>query len=73
MNAKVKEAIAELEKLPADEQDQVAEAILDFAARDDRPQLTEAQAEEVGRRLSERAPRFLTLAEVRAHLLRSRE
>ena len=73
MNAKIKEAIAELEKLPADEQDQVAEAILDFAARDDRPQLTEAQAEEVGRRLSERAPRFLTLAEVRAHLLRTQE
>jgi len=73
MNAKVKEAIAELEKLPADEQDQVAEAILDFAARDDRPELTEAQTEEVGRRLAEPVPKFLTLAEVRAHLLRGQE
>ena len=71
MNAKIKEAIAELEKLPAEEQEQAAEAILDFAARGGRSELTEEQAEEVRRRVAEPNPKFLTLAEARARLLRT--
>lgn len=45
MNGKIKEAIAELEKLPAAEQEFAAEAVLDFAHRAGRIEFTEEQAE----------------------------
>jgi len=69
MNDRVKEAIAELVKLPIAEQELAAEAILDFAHRGGRSELSEEQAEEVRRRLAEPNPKFLTLVEVRARLL----
>jgi hypothetical protein len=69
MNKKVQEALAELEKLPENEQEVVAEAILDFAARGGRVELSEDQANEVRRRLADPNPKFLTLAEARARLL----
>jgi hypothetical protein len=69
MNKKIQEAIAELEKLPDSEQEIAAEAILDFASRGGRPELTEEQAEEVRRRLGDPNATFLTLAEARARLL----
>ncbi len=69
MNDRVKEAIAELAKLPIAEQELAAEAIIDFARRGGRSELSEEQAEEVRRRLADPNPKFLTLAEVRARLL----
>jgi hypothetical protein len=66
MNKKVQEALAELEKLPENEQEVAAEAILDFAARGGRVEFSEDQANEVRRRLAEPNPKFLTLAEARA-------
>jgi chromosome condensin MukBEF ATPase and DNA-binding subunit MukB len=69
MNKRVQEALAELEKLPENEQEVVAEAILDFAARGGRVELSEDQANEVRRRLADPNPKFLTLAEARARLL----
>jgi putative addiction module component (TIGR02574 family) len=69
MGNKLDAAIAELTKLPPEEQEVAAEAILDFVGRGGRPELTEAQADEVRRRMAEPEPRFLTLAEARARLL----
>jgi hypothetical protein len=69
MSNKLDTAIAELAKLPADEQEIAAEAILDFVGGG-RPELTDAQADEVRRRMAEPEPRFLTLAEARARLVR---
>ena len=69
MNKALEAAMAELEKLPPGEQEVAAQAILDFAARGGRAELTEAQAAEVRRRMAEPEPKFLTLAEVRARLL----
>jgi len=69
MNKKVEEAVAELVKLPESEQEVAAEAILDFAARGGRLELTEDQADLVRERLADPNPKFLTLAEVRARLL----
>jgi hypothetical protein len=69
MSDKIKEAIAELEKLPAEEQELAAEAILDFAERHKTRELSEEQAAEVRRRQAERDPKFLPLAEARGRLL----
>jgi hypothetical protein len=69
MGNKLDAAIAELAKLPPEEQEVAAEAILDFADRGGRPKISEAQAHEVRRRLAEPEPKFLTLAEARARLL----
>ena len=69
MGNKLDAAIAEQTKLPPEEQEVAAEAILDFVDRGGRPALTEAQAHEVRCRMAEPEPRFLTLAEARARLL----
>ncbi|MDE1938277.1 MAG: hypothetical protein KGI68_04595 [Alphaproteobacteria bacterium] len=53
---KIELAIAELKKLPRDEQEHVAEAILDYASRTQRYALTDEQAEEVRRRMAEKNP-----------------
>jgi hypothetical protein len=63
-------AIAELAKLPPADQEVAAQAILDFAARGGRAELTDGQADEVRRRMADPEPKFLTLAEARARLLR---
>jgi len=70
MTNKLDIAIAELTKLPADEQDIAAQAILDFVGDGGRPELSDAQADEVRRRMADPEPRFLTLAEARARLVR---
>jgi len=70
MTNKLDIAIAELTKLPADEQDIAAQAILDFVGDGGRPELSDAQADEVRRRMTDPEPRFLTLAEARARLVR---
>jgi hypothetical protein len=50
------------------QQEVVAELLLAIEQRDeDRYQLTDEQAEEVKRRLADPDPRYLSLAEVRAH------
>jgi hypothetical protein len=69
MSDKIKEAIAELEKLPAEEQELAAEAILDFAERRKTRELSEEQVAEVRRRLAEPDPKFLPVAEAKARLL----
>ena len=70
MNKTLEAAVIELAKLPAGEQEIAAQAILDFAARGGRAELTDAQADEVRRRMADPEPKFLTLAEIRARLLR---
>jgi len=70
MTNKLDIAIAELTKLPADEQDIAAQAIFDFVGDGGRPELSDAQADEVRRRMADPEPRFLTLAEARARLVR---
>ena len=69
MTSKVTEAMTELSKLPADEQERAAEAILDFATGTTaRPTLTDEQAQEVRRRLADPRPTFMTLAEAKGRL-----
>ena len=69
MISKVTEAMTELSKLPAAEQERAAEAILDFATgATARATLTGEQAEEVRRRLADQRPTFVTLAEAKARL-----
>ena len=70
MTLKMDQALAELSKLPVPEQELVAEAILNFVARDRRLTLTDEQAAEVRRRLSEAEPITLGLATVRDRLAR---
>ena len=70
MTSKIKKALAELEKLSADEQDLAADALLDFAQRERQPQLSADQAKEVEARLADPKPTFITLAEARARLSR---
>ena len=66
----IEQAWAELKKLPQDEQEIAAAAILDYAAGSGRPRLTDDQVAEVARRLADPSPTFATLAEVRAHFRR---
>ena len=68
MSSKVAEALNELAKLPASQQERAAEAILDFVRQDHALTLTDEQAEEVRLRLADPKPTFLTLAEARARL-----
>lgn len=70
MDNTIKQAWAELKKLPRDEQEIAAAAILDYAAGAGRPRLTEDQIAEVARRLTDPSPTFATLAEVRARFRR---
>jgi hypothetical protein len=70
MDNTIEQAWAELKKLPRDEQEIVAAAILDYAAGAGRPRLTDDQVAEVARRLEDPSPTFATLPEVRAHFRR---
>jgi putative addiction module component (TIGR02574 family) len=66
---KVDEAWAALRKLPAQEQERLADAILDYAAGiDDSYVLTDEQVAEVERRLADKNAPTLTLEEARRHL-----
>ena len=68
MTSKIAQAWAELQKLPADEQDVAADAILDYAAGHRGVELSDEQVAEVERRLAEPNPKALTITEFRARL-----
>ncbi|HEY4125058.1 MAG TPA: addiction module protein [Rhizomicrobium sp.] len=65
---KVDDAWMVLRKLPQPEQERIAEAILDYAARADDFGLTDEQAAEVERRLAEIDGGSVTLSEARARM-----
>lgn len=65
---KIELAIAELKKLPQDEQEHLAEAILDYASRTQHYVLTDEQVEEVRRRMTEKNPVELTGEEFTARI-----
>jgi hypothetical protein len=68
MTDEVKEAIEVLRNLPDEKQHIAARAILDFAAEDDRWQLTDEQVAEVERRRANPKRKFLSVAEARKRL-----
>jgi putative addiction module component (TIGR02574 family) len=65
---KLNDAWQALQKLPAEEQERVADAILDLAARPHGLQLTDEQVAEVKRRMLDTDEPTLTPEEVRARL-----
>lgn len=65
---KLDEAWIALKQLPPEEQEQAAEAILDFAARERGYTLTAEQVAEVERRLAEKNPQTITLEEFKARV-----
>lgn len=68
MNGKIEQAWAELMKLPDEEQEVAAEAILDYASGARGIKLSDEQVAEVNRRLAETGPKTLTITEFRARL-----
>ena len=68
MTGKIEQAWTELLKLPEDEQEVAADAILDYASGGRGISLSDEQAAEVNRRLSEPNPKTLTITEFRARL-----
>jgi putative addiction module component (TIGR02574 family) len=68
MTGKIEQAWAELMKLPDEEQDVAAEAILDYASGARGITLSDEQVAEVERRLAEPDPKTLTISEFRARL-----
>jgi putative addiction module component (TIGR02574 family) len=68
MNGKIEQAWAELMKLPDEEQEVAAEAILDYASGGRGVELSDEQVAEVERRLAEPSPKTLTITEFRARL-----
>lgn len=70
MDTKVERAWKELAKLPVDEQEVAADAILDYTSGQRGVELSAAQVTEVERRLSEANPPVMTISEFRARLRR---
>ena len=68
MIGKIEQAWTELLKLPEDEQEVAAEAILDYASGNRGIALSDEQVAEVNRRLAETNPKTLTTTEFRARL-----
>jgi putative addiction module component (TIGR02574 family) len=66
--SKIEKAWTELAKLPENEQDVVADAILDYAAGGQGVELSDDQVAEVERRLAEHEVASLTITELRARL-----
>jgi putative addiction module component (TIGR02574 family) len=66
--SKIDEAWAALKKLPPEDQEHLADAILDFAAREPYT-LTDEQVEEIERRMADPNPECISLEEMRARLL----
>jgi putative addiction module component (TIGR02574 family) len=66
--SKIEKAWTELAKLPENEQDVVADAILDYAAGGQGVELSDDQVAEVERRLAEHEAATLTITELRARL-----
>ncbi len=65
---KIDEAWQALKKLPAEEQERMADAILDSVAREHRYVLTEEQVAEVRRRLQDKNAKTITLEEFNARV-----
>ena len=70
MTQKVKEAIEALRELPAREQETFADAIIGYASRDTRLQLSDEQVAEVKRRMAKKNRKFISLSEARTRLRR---
>ena len=68
MNGKIEQAWAELMKLPGEEQEVAADAILDYASGARGVELSDDQVAEVQRRLADPNPKTLTITEFRARL-----
>ena len=68
---KIDDAWAVLKKLPPQDQELAAEAILDYAAQAHDIQLSDAQAEEIRRRLQDVEEKTVSPAQARARLLGS--
>lgn len=73
MTKLLQKAIEQAQRLPEDEQDAAAGALMDYLDQLHSLRLTDEQAEEVRRRLADPHPVTLTLDEVRAKLQRLRE
>jgi putative addiction module component (TIGR02574 family) len=65
---KIDEAWQILKNLPVAEQERMAEAILDFAAQQDRFHLTDEQVAEVRRRVQDKDAETMTLEEFRTRV-----
>jgi putative addiction module component (TIGR02574 family) len=65
---KIDNAWAVLKQLPPREQEYAADAILDYAAAADGPTLSDAQAQEVERRLADPEAETITAAELRSRI-----
>ena len=65
MTKLLEQAIAQIRELPEDQQDAVAARVIELVDEKNRSslRLTEAQADEVRRRLAEKDPKILILAE----------
>ncbi len=66
MTELLERAIAKLQKLPGDRQDEAAQMLLSLVDGPPAVQLTREQAQEVARRLDTTAPRYSTHEEVAA-------
>jgi len=64
MTHQLDEAIEKIRQLPRDEQDYIADILLDYADQDGSLHLSDEQAQEVCRRLIDPNPRFATLEDV---------
>jgi putative addiction module component (TIGR02574 family) len=68
--SKIDEACAALKTLPPEDQERLADLILDLAAQSDANyQLTDEQIAEIDRRMADPNPEYISLEEVRARLL----
>ena len=65
-------ALSQIEQLPDIDQDAAAGALLDYVKHRGEVQLTEAQVDEVRRRIANPDRNFLSLEEVRARIARLR-
>ena len=67
---KIDEAWKALKELPPEEQERLADAILDYAWQTSDVQLTDEQVAEVRRRLEDKNAETIPLEELRARLIR---
>lgn len=70
MSKLLQKAIEQAQRLPEDEQDAAAGALMDYLDQLHSLHLSDEQAAEVRRRLAEPNPKTLSLAEARARLQR---
>jgi hypothetical protein len=70
MTKLLEEALRQVERLPADDQNAVAGALLDYVKHMRDVRLTDEQVEEVRRRIADPNRKLLTLAEARARIER---